>query len=442
MFITVAKTDGGYVFAAGDNPSDEPGAFFQSQEDFFLVNGLPSTYGTYGEAHAYAHRLVRSMPSIVMAKKAWHYRTAIESTPILLGSEENTVSLYNDQVNIVGERVTDWKSMDPEDQEKEGEILASEMDGIVANIESVLQQVEEDENTEELADLVEKIKDMRKQVTGEDPDEEGKENGELSLPELPEAMPAAAIPPAGLGSTGSVKQSCSCGHQAIRDGLAESAVRAFAEAAMCAVQPAHPEVFVGLATRHPDGGYEVGLSEPVDGGVRDVVSLQFDDRLLLKRIVPSQSTHKRCSYGSAEFLEKYWEPVVSAVGHVLIGDADAVAVPAFSGSGCGDMMAFKVSDGSECRIRVSPSNDGASWFASETNGAKTASSRFKDGDLKPDETQVRCTNRDLPTYYGRTGTVRKVAPKRDYADVTVDFMRGLGEVVLTDKDIEISPMPS
>jgi len=171
MFITVAKTDGRYVFAAGENPADDPRSFFSSEDDSYLVNGLLSSYRTFGEAHAYANRLVEAMPTIIMAKKAWSYRTAIESPPILLGIEENTVSLYNDQVNILGERVTAWKSMEPDEQEKEGEILAKEMDGIVANIESVLQQVEEDENTEDLETLVDRVGDMRVQVTGEEPEE-------------------------------------------------------------------------------------------------------------------------------------------------------------------------------------------------------------------------------------------------------------------------------
>jgi len=303
------------------------------------------------------------------------------------------------------------------------------MDGIVANIESVLQQVEEDENTEDLETLVDRVGDMRVQVTGEEPEEE--ENEE----EQPIVMPSLSQ----LGAARGCKQAAA---EVVRGDFAKEVLRAFAEAAMRALQPSHPEVFVGLATHLLDGGYEVALSEPIEGGIRDVVSLVFDERLLLRKIVPSQPTHEKCSYGSSNFLERYWEPVVSAVGHILIEAADAVALPASSGSGCRDMMAFRTSDGSKSRVTVSRSDDGSSWFISEAMGVRTAASKFTETDLKPDKTQVRCTNKDFPTYYGRTGTVRRVSPKRDYADVTVDFMRGLGEVVLTDKDIEIAPLPS
>jgi len=385
---------------------------------------LPSTYKTFGEAHAQAVRMAKSMPSTVMAKKASYYKTAREGVVELLGSEDNIVAHFNGLVDIIGERVSSLEAMDDEDEkDDEAKVVVSEIDGVLETVKAILKELDSNTNVKNLSKAIDELKKMRLKLVPK----EAEKVAPLNLEE---------------------KQASKVGCDAVNNRLAETVVRTFAEAAMGAIQPSHAEVFVGSVTQSPDKKIYATLSESIEGGAKDLILMVFGSDLLLRRVVPLESVGESCPYQSDGFFEKYWEPIVSAVGHIRLDGINTVAVPGVSGSGWDRMGAFGVEDGSKKILKVSYSEGRPRiWWIQEDKcdgiGEKIAASKFKQSDLIPGVTEVRCINKDLPTYYGRTGKLVKISPRRDYAEISVDFRRGLGVLNrMTDADIELVQLPS
>src|ERR1035437_333077 len=104
MFITISKTHGDrYVFGVGDDPKADRGSWVMSDTDASTLGDIPSSFSTFGEAHAFASRLADDHPSCVLAKKASFYRQADQA----FSAESQTISSYGEQVDLVSQRLFD-----------------------------------------------------------------------------------------------------------------------------------------------------------------------------------------------------------------------------------------------------------------------------------------------------------------------------------------------
>jgi hypothetical protein len=298
MFISVSKDSGGrYFFAAGDSPADDQKAMFRSDRDFHLVGGLPSTYASFGEAHAYASRLVEKYPSCVLAKKSCHYKRGSEGPESSLSPEDDIVFHYNEQMELIQNRVEILDSEDEDDRRKSIDAIATELDGIAEEITSVKGLVEKDDNLETLLDIESEIAGLK-----------------LRLAEKVRGLPK--------------KKVASTGANPLRF---KDFIRAFSEAAMSSVAVSHPYAYVKGAAFLPEKGcYEATIAEANERRSRDLLFLRFSGDMLLEGIIPSTELWKECPCHSEEFRRKYWEPIVYAVGHVCLPEAGTVVVPAMA----------------------------------------------------------------------------------------------------------------
>ena len=98
MFVSIQKKGSRFEFIAGESLSDDPSFRFRSSEDFYLVEGLRSTYASYAEAHDAAMWLTTFRPSHIQAKKA--SRCIAEIGDQILSPEDSAVSHYNEQITI------------------------------------------------------------------------------------------------------------------------------------------------------------------------------------------------------------------------------------------------------------------------------------------------------------------------------------------------------
>jgi hypothetical protein len=204
-------------------------------------------------------------------------------------------------------------------------------------------------------------------------------------------------------------------------------LRTFAETAAVALSPLHETARIVLAEYVPDSGsYDVVFGD----GTGELCCAKFDHRMLLSDVIPCGKIAKEAPYHSKRFFEGYFEPIVHAVGH-LVMPGDNIAVVNHPASKRRRMAAYSVKDKlfRWARFRIPETED--SWdFELEGMLSSQASMKNK---------QVKCIRTDLPTYYGRTGEVIDEVDRGTYKDIVVDFRRGLGVVVMTSSDIEQIP---
>ena len=455
MFISVAEHNGRYSFIAGENTKDDPKALFWSFRDFYLVDGLPSTYSTFGEAHAYAQRLVDSRPSAIMAKRAGFYRMAKESEEFIMNPEDTMVSHYNEQLNIIQARLNtalEDEDLDAEERSDELGVISQEIEGVKKELASLEEVIEDEENMKTVRGLLA----LADEMAGKIPKTEALQAPVPPVPPVAPQLGATAAdcggfrPPKGHLDTQMFpecegtpadrnivrktvekrkkrrKTACS-DHKA---SMVSAVLRAYGEKAVCALQPLHPKAYVQRAAFVPDNGtYEVWIGD--GSGEDDLAILVVDESLFLTDVVLAGGRHVDCPRHNEDFLRKYLEPVAVAVGHLKLPGSDVVLVA----DGAGDSLrGFNISDKSGISMSLAVENDGTWWFKPSAL-AKTAASKFTEEEMKPG-LDVVCIAKELPGYYGRTGKVVSVVPMRDYLDVTVDFGRGLGTMVLTDASLE------
>ena len=412
MFISISRNGDRYSFVVGNSPDDDPRTFFDSAYDFDLVSGMQSDYGSYAEAHAVGQKLIMGTPSAIMARKA-----VFEDDPEGSSPEDRSVSHFSSQVSLIGERLPSLESMPEGDRTEEAEAIAGELKSIEESIKGVLREVDSSSNTGILDDLLSDVKGMIDRV-----------NEWVPPKPVPEALvdedvdigaePAAAVPP--VANPVPPMPQASAGTDVLL---------AFGLAASGSLAATHRTAHVRSIDRDdPSGSYFVHLADK--GG--DICSLKFNDRMLLTGIAPSDRVAAVHPYHSVGFMERYWEPISMAVGHFLIPGKDILVSHGHEDSSRFRLAGESLVDGS--RHFVSVSKVDGSWWLRDSPMAATKTAAVDRSTAVGKE--VRCTRKNLTTYYGRTGMVARVIPRADRYDVVVDFRRGLGTLVLTGEDVE------
>jgi hypothetical protein len=397
MFITISKRgDDRYVFGVGDDPKDAAGSWVWSDEDAAVLGDTPPSFGTFGEAHAFASRLADERPSCVLAKKASFYRAGKELEEQTMSAEDQTVSHYNEQVELVGQRVYTLKKVNSKDKDASNEATAvrKEVEGIRQEAEKIFPIIESESGKKRLAEIIMKLRSYVEYID-----------------QLGVARQASGKP--------------------FSSDLPRAVIRAFAEAAMTGIAPRHDDVFVGSADYIASSGtYEVVLSSRSDG---DLVKLSFDRNFLLCDVIPCGASLEKCGgRSSTDFLVGYWEPIVNAVGHFHSRGNSAVAVTAAARGRRFCFPGFDMSSNAPLSVVVG----NASILGKETWLIKKASLETPAVEAPiPVHSEVVCVNPALPTYKDRTGEVTEVAEKTGRFEYRVDFRRGIGVVWLEDKDV-------
>jgi len=203
MFIRVSRTSSGrYVFAVGDDPSDDVHLAIHSARDAALLGDVPPTFSSFGEAHAFASRVADDRPSSVLARKVSGMQnvTTDSSRDDLRGiAEGEVVAHYSEQVDIVEERARAALGASSPDSD-ELEAISKEMEGVGGEIARLSEIASED--------------------------------GKKAFDELRRRLDAAA---ASVGKSLPSRQAMGVPGRR----LAKAAVRSFSEAAMAAVRPLH-----------------------------------------------------------------------------------------------------------------------------------------------------------------------------------------------------------
>jgi hypothetical protein len=414
MFISVSNNGDRYSFVIGDRPTDDPNTFFQSLYDFDLVDNLKSDYSSYAEAHSNGLRLIKHMPSSIMAKKAVFEENTDKDSP-----EERVVSHFGQQVSLIGSRIPDILSADEKERQEQAGSIIREMEEAEKSIQGVLKIVEEKTNSELLEDLLSSIKEMKSKVSQYVPAKpEAKPNSEdeeISVDDIPDSSDPALAPPPPPSIQASKDHS--------------ETLLAFGTAAAKSLIATHKTAHVRLVEKDDvTDSYFVHIAD--SNG--DVCCMKFNNNVLLTSLIPSTRVAMVHPYHSSTFMERYWEPITMAVGHYLIANKDILISHSDENSSRRRFAGSNISDGTKHIVTISTEN--GSWWIKDSQESviKTAATQAPSAI----GTNVRCIRKNLPTYYGRTGMVVNVIPRADTCDVVVDFGRGLGTLVLENSEVQ------
>ena len=398
MFISISKTIGErYIFCAGEEPTDESGAWIISDRDAAILGDVPPTFDSFGSAHSAATELVEKRPSSILAKKITFYAQLDREMNKEL-AEGSIVSHYFEQVEIIGQRISVLNRTEIKDFDLEIEILSNEVEAIKSEVSNLIPLADGNgsknfqailDRINEFSDRINKLKDSNQTKT---------------------ASQNTLLP----------------------NNLKKAVIKAFSEAAMMALQPTHKEVFVKKAYYFPDSeSYESILSVP-DG---NVIRLSFDKNLLLSDITPCEMVRQACSgKHSNSFFLKYWEPIVNAVGHFNSKKQCCCRCCGINTSKRSQIKAFSTNDLSDAILNISrPVIMGhKTWVLKKT--AAVVTSTPNNGIIIGDE--MECISEKLPTYTGRTGSVEQIMEQSGNIFYKIDFRRGIGTVWLEGKDVQ------
>jgi hypothetical protein len=399
MFISISKINGGrYIFCAGDEPTDESGSWVMSNRDAAILGDIQPTFDSFGSAHSYALQLVEEHPSCILAKKAMFYAQADNKVMDKELAEAAIVSHYLEQVENIGQRIAILNRTEIKDFDIEIDILSNEVAAIKSEVTNII-PIADEQGGKTFQAILNRINEFSERI------EKLKNKHEVKTASKNSFLP---------------------------NRLRRSAIRAFSEAAMLALQPTHKEVFVKKAYFFPENeSYESILSTP-DG---NLVRLSFDKNLLLSGITACEQVRKACNgTHSNSFFLKYWEPIINAVGHFNSKGNSIVAVAGMDMSRRDRMKAFSTTDLSDSMLQISrPVIMGhKTWLLKKT--AVTVTKTPNEGIIIDNE--VECVSRKLPTYFGRTGAVDQIDERSGSLFYRVDFRRGIGIVWLEDKDVK------
>ena len=200
-----------------------------------------------------------------------------------------------------------------------------------------------------------------------------------------------------------------------------------------------------IQDKHPDCYYAVSLDKIkiMDQNNSAILEASINDDLNVENIIPCGSLRKIYPFHSDCFYQKYFKPIIEAIGHfvtknpkiLIVSDSTTFPdVPKNRDAFC--VKGWDIEKKEERNIEIAFNKN--SWMMNFfTPQTKTASSPSKYTEQDYLEAIVKCIDPKLESIYNRTGVVVQTTPHTDIIEVDVDFGRGLGIVRLTEKQIEI-----
>ena len=418
MFITISKSNDRYGFIIGDDPSDPSSTFITSRNDAILIPGAESTYATFREAHAHAAQVVEQYSSLILCRKAAMAKYAELGDPkIGLSPEDSAVATLEEQPDFLDGILSRIKGMHEHERAEKLDALLKSVSQSLQGVTALLKEVHSEEGKERLENVKNRLKVVKKSTE--------RERNKFT-PKAPEAPAPSAQPPLQPAQPAQPLSPYTSQKASLQ--FAKGCLQAFGEAAAQSIDTSHGESYLKYIEQNEDG-YRILIADQR----QDLCVLHFSNDLLLTSVLPSNSIMKHAAYHSKDFFERYWEPIVQAVGHYL--SQNVVLVPGHIQSQRRKIAGWNLASKKITSVALTipalskTSQTSQTWTIHQAVGAEPAEPQGWE------KAQVRCT-KQLPSYYQRTGIVQSVINRGSYLDINVDFGRGLGIVTMTDNDLE------
>lgn len=204
-----------------------------------------------------------------------------------------------------------------------------------------------------------------------------------------------------------------------------------------------------ISSHHPDAICKVFADNGsikilgLDDG-KELLNIHMNDSLNVNNIVPSSGLAESFPSCSPKFYQRYWKPIVEAVGHFFLDELDSLILPEMSAlpdmpNGCGDfdIKGWSPRETKEMPISLSFKEKAPLWILAEGRKlTKTATEYTEEDFLRTQPTRVRCIDQKLKLC-GNVGEVVQIIPINAGVGFEVDVNFGRKIVRLSKDQLEI-----
>ena len=413
--MIVYKNNNRYAFRIGK---------FDSSIGYFIFPHVKSSYACAWQAERDGRKILKTMRTILAEET-----DAEESAPFVpdqhQSAETMIVSHYLSAYDALVDKADGIKGEDDETLKK----VYEEIKIVVTNLLKVKEGVDDKESKNKISEIIGKFSRLTKSEFNDflQKDREASSpDSEMPPPEMPPSMP----PPTAnalhryLFSSATEVLSDSEEHEILEDS---------AQKACAALEPKLPDAVYMIDTKKRN----IVLASN-DRKIK-YVTLMFDKDLLLSQVLPHSFLP---SSNSGDFYQNIFKPIFESIGHyklaskgVLLVNGKTYLPDLQEADASFDIDAIDTETKTPCATTISFSKK--RWkTGGKINRTAQQVSRYTEMDYVANGgALVRCTDSELPSIFGRTGTVKEVIPTKSRVYVDVDF--GHAIVRLTENQIEI-----
>lgn len=195
---------------------------------------------------------------------------------------------------------------------------------------------------------------------------------------------------------------------------------------------------------HPDAYYAISIDriKIMNESNNCILEASINDNLNLINIISCGDLRKTCPYHSAHFYQRYWKPIVEAIGHVVIGTHNILIVPDATtlpdvpkDIGDATIDGWNIGSKKEQPLKIVFNKGIWNINLAQIKTSSAQVSQYEEQDYM--NSIVKCIDKNLESIFNRTGAVIEVVPHTDIIEIDVDFGRGIGIIRLTEDQIQI-----
>jgi hypothetical protein len=424
MKLRLYKTENGYAFSIDG---------FSSIHHCGLIPRIQPTYSQAWQALKAAKEIYRKKAYHIDALRQKRYAIEDLSKPIIDSApvEELLLNHYKTMLEEMTYRVMGIDDNAPDDKEMTYLVLVSQVSDLL-RVKDMLKTNDMKVEVDKLIDKYRTIARKHFQVYLER-DKREKEAADSNNQDVSNAqLPQEEVLPTEHNLTMASKKSVLSFQEM------EELMEHYGNCICKAIAKHHPDVICKVSPK--DGNIKLlGL----DNG-QELLNVTMNDRLNVDNIVPCSGLVEFSPAYSYKFYQRYWKPIVEAIGHFFLDDMDALILPEKSAlpdmpndSENFDIRGWNTKELKEIPLNLSFKEDVPIWILAEGKKIiKTAREYTEEDFLRTQPTRVRCIDPKLKLH-GKIGEVVQVIPVNAGIGFEVDVNFGRKIVRLSKEQVEI-----
>jgi hypothetical protein len=439
MKLKLYKTKENYTFSVDG---------FASTYHYFLTSGCQNEYKYAWEAYKDAINLGKKQKYHIeaIANKRYAAEDLTKPVTIDISAEEMMMDHYLSIFNILSKKTNGLGEKNK--QKDKREIVYGEIKAIVDEILKVEEKVEEASVKKDLDDLISKFKHL---VSANFHDLLMKDIDEIANQEKQsQQSPVAQVPQAQQPQEPSLEEQAT-------QAITSTAKTSFVKQAEFnknnqdeLLEDYGCKICKTLEKKHSNAifkvNYENRFIDIVEADSGDLLlKIGFDNTMNLDKIVPFGKLESVFPINSVEFYQRYWKPVVEAVGHFFVKSASVILstneislpdIPNKCPFYC-NLKGIETTSKKAKSVTLWFKGGNPTWDFEKNAHVKTQDGKeyteedFVNGSPKI----VKCIDPKLKTIYQKTGEVVQVIPLESHIEIDVDFGRTI--IRLTEHQVEI-----
>lgn len=421
MKIALKRIEDRYGFDILDNSGK---AICLSDKHYFLMPPVASSYKYAWEACRDAWKMSSSKNYHIAALKMSRYDLE-EPLKVDVSAEEMLVEHYMGILRNLRLRAQ-GTATEKEDREK----VYQETKAVITELESIKEKITDPHGKRKISKVMSLYKRLIDKYFKKEFQKEIREMEGGILPTAP-SLPTA--------SSKTIAKIASATNEVIDSLVQKELVEEYAHRVCRAIQDKHNDIYYVI---------QQGLDEIriFDFNNDPILKIRINENLNVNSVVPVGKLYDTYPIHSVTFYQKYWKPIVEALGHICVGNPSVLIlvnnstlpdVPNVAGTYA--MEGWNIDGKRTENVDISFRGDSLTWILEPASPSKIVQAKNVSKYTEQDYTNaiVKCIDRKLASIFGRTGSVIQIMPHPDYVEVDVDFGRGLDVVRLTEQQIEI-----